>query len=218
MSARIRKIMVAAWTVAALQTGISLQAAAPEFTEDFSKSEVGKAPAEFLILDGRFAVREEDGNKFLELPGAPLESFGAMFGPSHKENWGAQARFHATSKGRKYPVFAISLNGFAGYRLTLAPAKRAVEIQKGDQIVASAPYEKWKSGAWTLLRLQVRKDGETWKVEGKAWPEGEQEPADWTINFTEKEEPLAGRPAVWGMPFSGTPIRFDDLKIFATES
>src|SRR5258707_6714981 len=42
------------------------------YQNDFELAEVGKAPDDFLILEGGFVVKQEDGNRFLELPGAPL--------------------------------------------------------------------------------------------------------------------------------------------------
>jgi hypothetical protein len=52
-------------------------------------------------------------------------------------------------------------------------------------------------------------------VEGKVWQASSPEPPSWMISFDENEEPVAGRAAVWGNPFSGTPIRFDDLRLAA---
>ena len=69
----------------------------------------------------------------------------------------------------------------------------------------------WPDGAWTSLRIQTRKGAEGWVVEGKAWPAGTPEPAAWTITFPVKDEPPAGRAGIWGSPYSGTLIRFDDL-------
>src|SRR6266849_6762105 len=48
------------------------------YQNDFEQAEVGKAPDDFLILEGGFAVKLEAGNKFLELPAAPLDSFAAL--------------------------------------------------------------------------------------------------------------------------------------------
>ena len=56
------------------------------------------------------------------------------------------------------------------------------------------------------------KDGE-WVAEGKVWKQGTPEPKDWMITEKSNEEPTSGRPAIWGNPFSGTPIQFDDLKL-----
>ena len=47
----------------------------------------------------------------------------------------------------------------------------------------------------------------------KAWPAAGAEPEKWNIALEEKDAPAAGRPGIWGSPFSGTPIRFDDLAI-----
>jgi len=53
-------------------SGLQAQGAKPLFEEGFSSSKVGEVPETFMVLDGQFAVREEEGNRFLELPGAPL--------------------------------------------------------------------------------------------------------------------------------------------------
>jgi hypothetical protein len=183
------------------------------YENNFEKAELNKVPDEFLVLDGQFAVKEEGGNKFLELPGAPLDAFGVLFGPTEKEDTAVSARVFGTGKGRRYPTFAVGLNGqgASAYRLQVSPAKKALELFKGDEVKASAPYE-WQPGTWTRLRLQVRKvkDGQ-WKVDGKAWTD--KEPGAWLVSFDEREQPVAGKASVWGSPYATTPIRFDDLQV-----
>ena len=181
------------------------------YTNGFDKAEVEKVPEEMMVLDGGFAVKEEAANKFLELPGAPLETFGVLFGPTEASGLAVTARVQSTGKGRRFPTFAVGLNGVGGFKLQLSPAKKLVELVKGEEVVASAPFT-WESGSWTLLRLQCRKvkDGE-FKLEGKAWKQGDAEPKEWQISRAETTESPAGRSSVWGMPFAGTPIRYDDL-------
>ncbi len=181
------------------------------YTNGFDKAEVEKVPEEMMVLDGGFAVKEEAANKFLELPGAPLETFGVLFGPTEASGLAVTARVQSTGKGRRFPTFAVGLNGVGGFKLQLSPAKKLVELVKGEEVVASAPFT-WESGSWTLLRLQCRKvkDGE-FRLEGKAWKQGDAEPKDWQISRAETTESPAGRSSVWGMPFAGTPIRYDDL-------
>ncbi len=186
--------------------------AAPLYENNFEQAAVGSVPADFLVLDGGFAVKEEGGNKFLELPGAPLDTFGVLFGPTEKSDVAVSARINGTNKGRRYPTFGVGLNGQGGYKLRVSPGKKALEIYKGDEAVASVPYE-WKSGEWTLVRLQVAKEGEGWKVEGKAWPQGATEPTQAMISFEDKQEPSAGRASIWGSPYATTPIQFDDLLV-----
>src|SRR5207302_2909423 len=81
------------------------------YENNFEKAEVGKVPEDLLVLDGAFAVKEEGGNKFLELPGAPLDSFGLLFGPTESVGLAVSARVYGTAKGRRFPTFGIGANG-----------------------------------------------------------------------------------------------------------
>ena len=183
------------------------------YTNGFDKAELEKVPEDMMVLDGGFAVKDEGGNKFLELPGAPLETFGVLFGPTEASGLAVSARVQGTGKGRRFPTFAVGLNGVGGFKLQLSPAKKLVELVKGEEVVASAPFI-WESGSWTMLRLQCRKvkDGE-FKLEGKAWKQGDMEPKEWQISRVEATASPAGRSSVWGMPFAGTPVKFDDLVV-----
>ena len=183
------------------------------YKQDFEQTEVDKVPDGMLVLDGGFAVKTTTGGKVLELPGDPLETFGVLFGPTEKEGLCVQASLLGTGKGRRFPVLAVGLSGVGGYKLQITPAKKALEIYRGEELKATVPYE-WKTGAWAALKFQVRKvkDGE-WKAEGKVWAQGDQEPATWQIVFAETAEPAPGRPSIWGLPYSGTPIQFDNLLV-----
>jgi len=185
------------------------------YENNFEKAEVGQVPSDFLVLDGAFVVKEESGNKFLELPGTPLDSFAVQFGPVQTENVAVSARINGIAKGRRYPTFGVGINGAAGYRLQIAPAKKMLELYKDQQLKKEIPYE-WKSGQWTKLRLQLRKlkEGEG-KLEAKAWPEGIPEPQEWMISVDENEAPSAGRESVFASPFSGTRVQFDDFVVSA---
>jgi hypothetical protein len=196
---------------------ISLVAAeAPKtvFSENFDAATVGKLPDGFKVLAGGFTVAQDGSAKFMELPGAPLDTFGVLFGPSEKPPIAATVRIFGTKTGRKFPAFGVSLGGAGGYRLQVSAAKKALEIFKGDEARASVPFE-WASGVWTKLRVQIRPAGTGCIVEGKAWPFEGAEPTEWLIKHEAPEAPIAGQAGVWGNPFSGTPIRFDDLAVAA---
>lgn len=183
------------------------------FSQDFEKLPVGPLPDEFMVLGGEFAVKAEGTNQFLELPGAPLDSFAVQFGPVEQENVSVSTGIFGAARGRRSPTFGIGLGGGSGFKLQVSPAKQALELLKDQEAKASVAFA-WKTGTWTQLRLQVRKikDGE-WKIEGKAWRAGEPEPKDWTISFKDTEEPIPGKASVLGSPFAGTPIRFDELRV-----
>jgi len=199
---------------------ISAPAAGPAkilYQNDLSKAELGKVPDDMLVLDGGFAVQDLNGNKVLQLPGSPLDTYGVLFGPTESAGIAVAVRVHGTKKGRREPAFAVGLNGNAGYRLQVSAAKKLLELYKGDEVVAKDAFA-WESDSWTQLKLQVRKvkDGE-FAVEGKAWKQGAPEPEKWLVTCTEKAEPPAGRASVWGNPFAGTPIEYDDLVVTKVE-
>ena len=208
---RVAGLCMIAWSIQAGGGAESL------YKNDFESAKQAEVPDEFLVLNGDFKVQSEDGNSYLEVPGAPLEAFGVMFGPSEQEGVAVSARIHGVARGRRMPTFAVGLNGVAGYRLRVSPAKRSIELYKSDEVVASVPY-RWKEDRWLWLRLEVRKGaGSDWMILGKVWLDGSPEPAVETISWKEVEEPFAGRPSVWGSPFSGKPIRFDDFQVTRLE-
>ena len=182
------------------------------YLNDFEKAEVGKMPEEIMVLGGEFVVKADGTNKVLELPGAPLDSFAAQFGPTEKQGVAVGAKVFGTSKGRRSPTFGVGLGGVSGWKLQVSPGKKAVELLRDAEVKATMGFD-WKSGEWTQLRLQIRaiKEG-GWKIEGKAWQRGIQA-KEWTVSADEKEEPVSGKASVLGSPFAGTPIWFDELRV-----
>lgn len=181
------------------------------YENNFEKAEAGKLPDEFMALAGDFIVKTDGTNQFLELPGSPLDSFAVQFGPSESADVAVGARILGTAKGRRAPTFGVGLGGVAGYKLQVSPGKKALELLKDQEVKTSVPFD-WRSGAWTQLRLQIRKGKSgAWKIEGKAWPQGSAEPKEWVVACGETEEPVGGRASVLGSPFAGTAIWFDDL-------
>jgi len=184
------------------------------YHNDFEQSAVDTLPEGFLALDGDFKVKEAEGNKLLGLPGAPAESFyGVLFGPVTNSGVCVSARIYGTATKRRYPSFGVGLGGATGFCLRVSPGKQMLELYQGEEVRTNTPFA-WKTGTWTLLRLQIRAVADqAWKIEGKAWPQGAEEPKEWTLVAEEKEAPTGGRQSVWGTPYSGTPIWFDDLEV-----
>jgi hypothetical protein len=187
------------------------------FKTDFESANVGSLPEELMVLAGGFSVKEFGGNKALELPGNPLEDFGALFGPAESAGIAVRARVYSESSKRLAPRFGVGLNGVAGYRLLVAPGQNRLQLLKDQQAVASAPFE-WNSSTWTSLHLQIRKVSEgKCIIEGRAWADGTPEPKDWSISFEVSETPPAGKASIWGAPYSGKPILFDDLSVISLQ-
>jgi hypothetical protein len=184
------------------------------YANDFSQAAPGPLPeGEFSVLDGAFEIKAEGPERFIELPGSPLDTFGVLFGPTQVDGVQAAARMQGTKQGRRLPTFALGLNGGGGYRLQVSPAKNQVELFKGEEPKAAAAFT-WVSGAWTQLRLQVRQvKAGGWRIEGKAWVDGQPEPASWLVTAEDNIPPASGRASFWGAPYAGTPIRFGQLKV-----
>ena len=207
------------WMAGLLLLGAAAPAAdapaPPRYANDFAKAAAGKLPDdEFLVLAGTFEVAERGGERVLELSPYPLDAFGVLFGPAGHATGNVSARVWATTTGRRVPEFGVGSNDAGGYKLWLMPRRKLVAIRKADVTVATAPYDAWTPATWTHVRLAVTKAGDAaWRVQGKAWPAGAAEPATWTVSFDEPAEPPAGRASVWANPYSGQPVRFDDLRV-----
>ncbi|MCY3023489.1 MAG: hypothetical protein NTW87_31300 [Planctomycetota bacterium] len=186
------------------------------FKSDFEKDDVGKSAADlgFVVIgEGDFHVALDGKNKVLELAPTPLDTHGFLFGPNESENVSVQARVFGTASGRRFPLFGIGIGGVGGYMLRLQPVRKVLEVLKADQVKKAVPYT-WTSNTWTVLALSVRKaqDG-AWVIEGKAWEDGKEEPKEPLLSFADNEKPTAGRAGLWGIPYSGELIRFDDLLV-----
>ena len=192
---RLSKLATATWLLAFGLATISTQAKEPLYQNDFEKTEVGEVPDDFLVLDGGFEVKAEDGEKFLELPGAPLDAFGFMFGPSARHGNEISARMFGTKKGRRYPVFGLALNGVSGFRLQVVPAKRSVELLKGKDIVAKTDF-RWNGDSWLRLSLDVQLTGDAeWTISGRVW-EGRQKGPGQTHHYPQGNQGASQRQTV----------------------
>jgi hypothetical protein len=211
-----RSIFIIA-AIVALTASAQTRAEKLLFETDFESANADSVPEELMVLAGQFSVKEIDGNKALELPGNPLEDFGALFGPAESDGVAVRARIRSERTKRLAPRFGVGLNGTGGYRLLVVPGQNGLQLLKDQEVVTSAPFE-WKSGVWTSLHLQIRKTSEgKWIIEGRAWADGTPEPKDWSISFQVSEAPPAGKASIWGAPYSSKPILFDDLSVIALE-
>jgi hypothetical protein len=183
------------------------------YTQNFESLPEGPPPADMLAMNGTYTVKKSDGNAFLEMAPDPLDSNGILFGPADQSAYAISARIRARSSGKRMPEFGVGANGPGVYRLWIMPAVGEVQLIKAEDVKAAKPFP-WKTNTWTHLKLQVRKpaDGKT-RIEGKAWPEGQPEPKDWTLSWDDPEPPSPGRAGVYATPYAGTPTDFDDITV-----
>ena len=192
---------------------LAAEAPAPLYSEDFESRPEGAAPAEIILLSGRFTVQKLDSGKALAVAPEPLDGFFAIFGPEKLNQYTVTARIRASRTGRRFPEFGIGGCGAGQFKLWVMPATGKLQIIRAEDVKAEVAYP-WENDGWTMLKLRLSaRQGGRFAIEGKAWPQGKAEPDQWMIRHEEAEAPPAGRASIWGTPYSGTPIYFDDLKV-----
>lgn len=181
----------------------------PLYEQDFQNNSDGSTPEDFLVLGGDFSVQSGT----LVLPGAPLNKFGAVFGPDNEGDLEISARIRSEQRGRLTPSFGIGLYGLGGYVLNASASRKTLELFRGREVIRKTSFA-WTPATWTNMKLAVSSTSDTsWRVRGKAWSEQAQEPAHWQIEHESSQAPTQGRASIWGQPYSGKPIQYDDITI-----
>lgn len=173
----------------------------------------GEPPKEVFIVDGTIKIGARDGNKAIVIDPNPVTDASAQLAVSASGNASIEARILALKRGRSTPRFGVSVHGMSGHRLIVNPAKKSLDLVKGDQTLATVPFA-WTSEVWVKVKLEAKKAaGDAWDISGKAWPADAAEPAKPLIKHEEKNLKGQGKCAIWATPFSGEPVFFDDIKI-----
>jgi len=176
----------------------------------------GDVPKEVFVVDGTIKIASKDGGKAIMIAPEPITDATAQIGESSRGASSIQARVFATKRGRSTPRVGVSVHGLSGHRLMLNLAKKQLELSFANEVVATAPYV-WTSDAWTKMSLVVSKKSETeWVIEGKAWQADGEEPKEPQLKSTAADLKAQGKCAIWGSPFSETPIYFDDIAVATT--
>jgi hypothetical protein len=182
---------------------------------DFEEYEAGSGADDLFIIEGSFKFAEEEGgNKILELEPRPLAESGIIFGKSLKGAATVTAKIKAQKKRRSAPRFGIGLHGISGYRFRVVPARNIVELVKSEEPVKSAEF-KWTSGDWAHVKLSIEPamaEGK-WVINGWVWKDGDKPTPGPVISLTAEGKPGQGKASIWGTPYSGTPILYDDIVI-----
>jgi hypothetical protein len=196
-----------------IQTTPAAQEKPVAYACDFQQVEPGPVPADFKVLRGEFAVKQEDGNRFLELGAGELNSFGLLLGPEQAGDASILARLRGWPTGKRMPEFGVGLGGTRGYQLWLMPAVNELQIRRDHHILARVPLG-FRPGNWLQMHLDLRANGDgRWLVVGRAWWEGEPPPAKPLLQYDLTELPPAGRASLWGTPYSEKAIQFDEVVV-----
>lgn len=186
-----------------------------KITVDADAWEAGDVPKDVFVVEGNIKIEAKDGNKAIVILGTAIVDACAQVGVSAAGESTIQARVFGSRRARSMPRFGVSVHGMSGYRLLVNGVKKQLELVKGDQVLATAPYT-WTSETWTNLKLEVRRaapGGDDWTITGKAWADGSAEPAEPQIKHADKKLKGQGKAGLWATPYSETSVYFDDVKL-----
>lgn len=174
-------------------------------------------PNDFFVLDGQFLPKKLGNNYALFLIPRPLDSYGLLFGPDTiKSSVIVSADIFGSERGKTVPSFGVGTHGATGFRLYLRGAREGMVLQiiyNDNLVIASIPYTNWRTDSWTSMKLFVHQISPSEvSVYGKAWPQDQPE-SDWMVKYTGKLKIEEGPCSIWGIPYSGRDLFYDNLKI-----
>ncbi len=188
---------------------------AEEISVNVDAYEIGDPPDELFVIDGEFAVvTHEEQGKVLRLPAEPIIEGGLLFGKSRKSAMTAEAKVWASKRGRRsFPRFGLAVHGVAGHRIRVDAARQRLQLVWEDQVIEAVPF-LWQSDQWCHLKISLVVEGEKTRIRAWAWMAGEPRPEKPLVDVERAGDFSGqGKASVWGTPFSGKEILFDDLKM-----
>ena len=87
-----------------------------------------------------------------------------------------------------------------------------------DDILITEKGLPWESDKWWKSRFQViplKPNKNLLRL--KIWPRDSEEPKTWLVEHTDNVLFQGGKCVIWGYPYAGTPIHYDDIKILSLE-
>ena len=150
----------------------------------------------------------------LKLSPDPLIECGLLFGKSSKGPMIVEGRVFTAKKGRRsFPRFAMGVHGISGYRLRVVPAQKRIELVHNEEIVKTVDFA-WESEKWCSMKLAFIDNEGAPKVQAWVWMSGQEPTQEPLLEFVgEKGTSSQGKASLWGTPYSGKELLFDDLKV-----
>ncbi len=192
---------------------------------DFNKLQA--VPLTWLGGRVRWELRDNGGDKYiakktvLPTPKDPKNKLGTRsylwMGPTHLSNYTIQAdvllkELKVENGENKMPEVGLV---DSGYEFRIRPAHNvlvlnswvASDYRRNQQVEFRPEADKWYT-----LKLSVIPQGNKATVQGKIWPRGQKEPANWTVEMVDTRPNLHGTPGVYGFSPEAE-IYLDNLQV-----
>lgn len=182
-------------------------------SEDFAAFPVETFPAWWVNATPKYAVRELDGGKVLvkKSDNPAFQRARTFLGPAELANYTVEADVRAVERRRQLGDAGVVAQR---YQLTLFGNGQRLELtswQIEPQRAIRQPFA-WKKDTWYRLKLSVTNlpDGKV-RVQGKAWPSADPEPAAWMIEHLDPIGNRQGSPGIFA--YAPNDVFFDNLKV-----
>ena len=160
--------------------------------ESFESYAAGAVPQWVNAQTGKLSVVTLDGQKVLQKPADDtlLKRARVFFGSTDMSNYTFEADVRAPERRRQMADVGITAQR---YSLILYGTSQQLKIEPWEPETArtqTVPFP-WKPDTWYHLKIRVENMSQgRVRVQGKAWPTGQPEPAAWTI---ERTDPIGNR-------------------------
>jgi hypothetical protein len=185
----------------------------PPWTEDFDATTGEAPPKPWINAAGKFVIRELDGSRALfRVEDVTVTRRARLFmGPWTLSNYTVEVDVRAIERRRQLGDVGVFAQQ---YGLILFGNAQRLELhpwQTATAMTVAAPFA-WRADTWYRLKLRVENlsDGTT-RVQGKAWPRDEAEPAGWLVEKVDKIPHRQGSPGLYAdAPFGAW---YDNIKV-----
>lgn len=199
------------------------QAPTLPYTEDFESTGPGVVPGGWTNTQLRYVTTQlDDGNTVLmktaKIAVPFYRQWYAFIGTPDQAGYTIGADVMGETVRDNLPNMGVTAHR---YILQMVGNEQKLRVSAWDAVprVAKEIDFAWEPNQWYRLKLKVENEGEHARVLGKAWKRGEREPAQWSLQLTDRNANPSGAPGLYGSalgiqpPSPGTPIYFDNIVV-----
>ncbi len=176
---------------------------------DFESMVTGSVPPGWIGVKGKTKVVEREGTHVLQKLAPktrPSPPFMRMRGYATPPiDGGCTVRADMLSEQKK--VFKPDMGLInSRYRLIAMGMARKLRIDSWSpvpRVMHDVPFQ-FEPDKWYTVIFDVKHDGDKALVRGKIWPRGEDEPSEWTIEFTDPYPNTSGSAGLYAYSFGTT--------------
>lgn len=197
------------------------------YSENFDDLTVGLPPPGWITSKLKAVVTEVDGEQVLrklaERPSPPFARLRCYLTPPLESGYTIQSDMLGKAKGRRFiPDMGLINSRYLLIALGTSSRKPALRLTSWaalPRVQKDVPFN-WKPDTWYTMKFEVVPQGDSALVRGKVWPQGEDEPEEWSIEMTDDTPNTEGSPGLYGYSVGttskshGTEILYDNVKVF----